>query len=670
MLRPYPAKAVHCLLKAEFELARLGASISTQSLAGLALWPATMSESGKKAVFLSYASQDAEAASRICEAMRAEGIEVWFDRSELRGGDAWDQQIRRQIRSCGLFLPIISSNTQERQEGYFRREWKLAAERTRDMAAGTAFILPVAIDGTSDMDALVPEEFLQVQWERLPGGEPRSEFTERIRTLTVKSTRVPPPPASFLAPPKPRPLADQSVAVLAFSNLSDDRENEYFSDGISEELIHVLARLPHWRIAARTSAFYFKGRNVPISQIARELNVSHVVEGSVRKLGNRVRVAAQLIDAANGFQLWSKHFDRELKDIFALQDELANSIVEELRAALTGTAAHTPDGMIVAALQSHSAERTENPEAYRLYLQARYFLLRSNVDDNERSRKLFQEAIATDHDYASAWAGLSLTYSAAADLGILSFASGYCEARNAAERALALAPNLAEAQAALIKVTMSHDWDWPCARLALKQARALAPNNVDLLNCAVLLAKFTGAHEEAIGLGRQAVEIDPLNVQSRVRLAGVYFEAGQLTEAEREARRALELSPASDFALYYYFAICLFSGKIDEARRSANQEKDNEFRLFFEALLAVAQGEQDRANLLIRELEERSQATMAYQIASIYARRGESDAAFKWLDTAFEMRDPGMARIRNDPLLISLRHDSRWPALLKRMRLD
>ena len=205
---------------------------------------------------------------------------------------------------------------------------------------------------------------------------------------------------------------------------------------------------------------------------------------------------------------------------------------------------------------------------------------------------------------------------------------------------------------------------------ALKQARALAPNNVDLLNCAVLLAKFTGAHEEAIGLGRQAVEIDPLNVQSRVRLAGVYFEAGQLTEAEREARRALELSPASDFALYYYFAICLFSGKIDEARRSANQEKDNEFRLFFEAPLAVAQGEQDRANLLIRELEERSQATMAYQIASIYARRGESDAAFKWLDTAFEMRDPGMARIRNDPLLISLRHDSRWPALLKRMRLD
>jgi len=626
-----------------------------------------MAEPDKRAVFLSYASQDAEMARRLSEALRSAGVEVWFDGSELRGGDAWDQQIRKQIRNCSLFIAIVSSQTQGRLEGYFRREWKLASERTRDMADGTAFIIPVVIDALRQEDALVPEEFRHIQWMQLSAHAPLVEFVERIRVLLGK-------PRNSIHPSRGDPALraaaahEQSLAVLAFANISDDRENEYFSDGISEELIHVLSRLPGWRVAARTSAFYFKGRNIPIPQIARELNVSHVVEGSVRKLGSRVRVAVQLVDSGSGFHVWSKTFDRELSDIFALQDELAQSIMKELRTALAGARSEATDGMIAAALQSHAADRTENPEAYRVYLQARYFLLRSNVEDNERSRALFREAIELDPEFASAWAGLSFSYSAAADLGILPFVSGYQEARHAAQRSLALSPDLAQARAALVKVEMSHDWDWEAAARELTHARSKTPRDIDLLSSAILLAKFTGATEEAIRLGLLATELDPLNVQVRVRLAGAYFEGGHLLEAERQSRRALEISPGSDFAFYYLFVICLFSKKFEDARWAATQDKDPEFQLFFNALIAIDEGRREAALTLVAELERTCSKTMAYQIALVHARSGNTDRAFVWLNEAFVQRDPGMARMRNDPLLASLHSDSRWPDFVRKMR--
>ncbi|MEO5960374.1 MAG: TIR domain-containing protein [Opitutaceae bacterium] len=354
-----------------------------------------MSAAENRAVFLSYASQDAEAARRICEALRGADVEVWFDQSELVGGDAWDAKIRRQINECALFVPVISASTQARLEGYFRLEWKLAAQRTHTMAEEKTFLLPVVIDATRDAEVKVPAEFKAVQWTRLPAGETTAAFVARVKTLlggstvggalrpdnssapaesgpkapptTIHRTRWMVPAILGLAalvalgfwqpwktnpPPAPSPIsqlpspamapAAASVAVLAFANMSADKDTEYFSDGVSEELLNVLAKLSGLKVSARTSAFFYKGKQVPIKQVAQELGVAYVVEGSVRKSGDRVRITAQLIKADDGFQVWSQPFDRELKYIFAVQDEIAGLIAKSLSLKLGLAPAASP----------------------------------------------------------------------------------------------------------------------------------------------------------------------------------------------------------------------------------------------------------------------------------------------------------------------------------------
>src|SRR5581483_5742641 len=291
------------------------------------------------AVFLSYASQDAQAALRICAALRAEGIEVWVDQSELRGGERWDEEIQRQIRECALFIAIVSRHTQERLEGYFRREWKLAIERTRDMAEQKPFLVPVVVDGTGDRDAIIPDPFRAVQWTRLPAGEPTAAFIGHIRRLLIfkltpgrEPVGTPSRAAGQLRAPGPAPKWSRraplvagallvvgatayfairapwhshsaagapkaavtigafnppahSIAVLPFVNMSGDAKQEYFSDGLTEELLNSLTQINGLQVAARTSAFSFKGTNTDIGTIARKLNVAAVLEGSIRRSG-------------------------------------------------------------------------------------------------------------------------------------------------------------------------------------------------------------------------------------------------------------------------------------------------------------------------------------------------------------------------------------------------
>ena len=262
-----------------------------------------------KAVFLSYASQDAEAAGRICDALRAAGLDVWFDQGGLRGGDAWDASIRRQIKECALFVPVISANTQAREEGYFRLEWKLAVDRTHFIVDDKAFLLPVVIDSTIDAEARVPEKFRAVQWTRLPAGETPADFGEQVQRLLTGAAAtahvVSPRFAKASATAKPR-QGLPSIAVLPFVNRSHDEEDEYFSDGLADELLNVLAKIPGLRVAARSSAFTFKGKGATIAEVGRVLNVTTVLEGSVRKSGNRIRVSVQLVQVVDGYQLWSE----------------------------------------------------------------------------------------------------------------------------------------------------------------------------------------------------------------------------------------------------------------------------------------------------------------------------------------------------------------------------
>jgi len=400
-----------------------------------------------RAVFLSYASQDAEAARRIADTLRAAGVEVWFDQSELRGGDVWDQKIRHQIRDCALFLPIISSHTQERTEGYFRLEWRLADQRTHLMGRTRPFIVPVCVDDTPETDADVPDAFSAAQWTRLHNGDARPAFVERVLRLlspeaahapgAVRSPAAPAVPPTGAAPrlPAPSPAAprptqrvllliaavavigvgyfavdklwlskrsaadaqtssstvqagrppqgaipEKSVAVLPFIDMSEKKDQEYFSDGLSEELIDLLAQVQDLRVPARTSSFAFKGTADDVPSIAQKLRVAHVLEGSVRKAGNTLRVTVQLIRADNGYHLWSRTYDRDIKDIFKVQDEIAAAVVEVLKAKL-------------APAQAVAAYRSSNTEAYNQYLLGKRFHSRGNVDgwrlpqsDRTRSR--------------------------------------------------------------------------------------------------------------------------------------------------------------------------------------------------------------------------------------------------------------------------------------------
>jgi len=362
----------------------------------------------RRAVFLSYASQDAEAAQKVCDALRGAGIEVWFDQSELRGGDAWDSLIRRQIKGCYLFVPIISVNTQSREEGHFRREWKLAVDRTNDMAEDRAFLLPVVIDTTSDSDARVPEKFREVQWTRLPTGGNANAFVAHVLRLLSQDATTPaslnaessaqPKSPTVSAPPRSTPsvsrsvlvwtvggvlvlaagyvvterlltskhtqavtqssaaagvaaVSEKSIAVLPFTDMSEKKDQEYFSDGLSEDLIDLLTKVPDLHVPARASSFYFKGQHATIPEIAKALAVSYVLEGSVRKSGNTVRVRTELIRAENGYNIWSETYDRDLKDVFKVQDEIARQVVAALKVAL-------PSVEVV------NTDRTANPEAW------------------------------------------------------------------------------------------------------------------------------------------------------------------------------------------------------------------------------------------------------------------------------------------------------------------
>ena len=437
------------------------------------------------AVFLSYASQDADAAQRICEALRAAGLEVWFDQSELRGGDAWDQKIRRELHDCALFMPVISAHTAARHEGYFRLEWDLADQRTHMIARNRAFIVPVCVDTTFETSADTPESFLRVQWTRLPGGETPQAFVERVKRLLSgeASTTVGTPAMSGAGPPwkqaatsrwsrralvactavviagtvgyfaierpwvsKPAVSAafappPHSIAVLPFVNLSGDKEQEHFSDGLTEELLNSLAQINDMQVAARTSAFSFKGTNTDIGTIAHKLNVAAVMEGSVRRSEHTVRVTAQLINPVTGFHLWSKTYDRDLGDVLKLQTEIATAVADALKVTLLGD--------VAAKIELGG---THNPAAFDAYLRAaKAFQLRHQEKEISTAIVAYTEAIRLDPNFALAFSGRSIALTTYAGEGATGAAvrESYEKAASDARQSVALAPGLAEGHLAL-----------------------------------------------------------------------------------------------------------------------------------------------------------------------------------------------------------------------------
>ena len=462
------------------------------------------------------------------------------------------------------------------------------------------------------------------------------------------------PGAEPAAAPTP---VEASIAVLSFVDLSPGQDQEYFSDGLTEELLSVLTQIPELRVAGRSSSFQFKGEDADLRSIGEKLDVATILEGSVRKAGNQVRINAQLVNALDGFQIWSATYDRELDDIFAVQESIAESVVEALKVPLLG--------QVAAATRS----RGDNPAAYNLVLEGRYLADKQGEDDLRRAAELYEQALELDPGYALAWASLAESYSRRATQGYVPFDEGYDRAREAANRAIEADDTLAEGWATLGRIRRAYDWDWIGADEAFARALELEPANTEVVRGAASLAANLGRLNQAVELSQRAVELDPLLVSSHRNLGMYSYFAGRLDQARSALEKALELNPELSVAHTLLGRVYLAWSRPEQALEQFQSEPHPAFRLFGLALAHHALGQEQEAQAALDELIETWGAQTAYQIAEIHAFQGDPDQAFEWLERAFAERDPGTAETRVDPLLIGLQDDPRWPAFLRKIRL-
>lgn len=456
------------------------------------------------------------------------------------------------------------------------------------------------------------------------------------------------------APPAPS-AGRTAIAVLPFVNLSQAPDQEYFSDGLTEELLNALAKNPKLRVTSRTSAFSFKGKDVDLQTIAARLGVTHVVEGSVRRAGAQLRVTAQLVDVATDSPLWSRTYERQADAVFAVQEDIATSVAAALKMTLEG--GRTP------ALPSTSVE------AYNAYLQGRYFLGRLSRENLQKAIDFYREALRLDPAYARAWAGLSAAHSSQAAAGYVPFDEGYGEARREAERALELDPNLAEAHARLGRVRREYDWNWTGAEAAFGRALALEPANLDAMQGAAMLASAFGRFDDAIAFTRKAVELDPLRVGTNYNLGLHLYRAGRWDEASAALVRALELNPQNGLAHRTLGLVHLARAKPQDALTEMQREPELLWRTQGLAVAFFALGNLKEAGVALASLEGTFRDNAPFQIAEVYAFRGDADRAFEWLDRAYDRRDAGLTEMKASRLLSALHGDRRWSALLERMKL-
>lgn len=466
----------------------------------------------------------------------------------------------------------------------------------------------------------------------------------------------------------------KSVAVLAFANLSDDKGSEYFSDGISEELLTVLQKIPGLHVAARTSAFSFKGKNATAQEIGQKLGVAHLVEGSVRKAGDVVRIAARLTQAHTGEEQWSENYTRNLKDVFAVQTELAQTIVEQLKGQLNGGAAN-PETKAAIQAQVQAAEKggTKNVEAHESYLQGRFFLNRHSEKETGQARAAFERAVELDPKFALAWAGLAQTHVWDCNYGTEGGQKGFNDhlaaARDALERALAIEPDLPDALYPKAVIETNFDYNWKGAAETLRKALALAPQDPTLLEWAGSLAFTRSQPQQGFDLSRRAVALDPVNAQARAILANSLSNAGNQEESRAEYGRVIELNPSAPNSYAALGMTYLLQGKFEEAATTAEKDTADWARLLTVSCARWGQKRVPESDAALAELIAKFSETAAYQIAEVYGYRNDRDKAFEWLERARRQRDAGISGLRPDVLLKSLHDDPRWDTLLRTLGL-
>jgi TolB-like protein/lipoprotein NlpI len=666
------------------------------------------------AVFLSYASQDADAARRICDALRASGIEVWFDQSELRGGDVWDRQIRAQIHECRLFMPIVSANSEARVEGYFRREWKLAVDRTHDLSERVSFLVPVVIDSTSELKADVPDAFRHVQWTRLPGGEMSPAFAERVRRLLTHDLPSEPapathaPPASGVAqastssthaPPLRKPavwviaaavalviaflfvnkywsakhaltspatsatategltstvVPEKSIAVLPFADMSERHDQEYFGDGMADEIINILGKIPELKVIGRTSSFQFKGKSRDLREMGTTLGAAYIVEGSVRRSGDHVRVTSQLIDARTAAHIWSDSYDRELGDVLRLQSQIATSVARALQLA-------------VGADDTRTLSSLHSTEAYTLYLRGRYAY--DGPGDIPEAQSDYEQALALDPNFLRVAEAQAWMYAYAALTQEIPARIAWQHAKESADRALGIDGNSAPAHAVVGLMHAEYEYDWEAADAEFTRALSLNPRDPMTLDFAARVACHRGRYEEALRHIDAALAVDPLNARAHRRKGFILYFTGDDLGAEREYRKSLEIVPSFNWDHLMISWILVGRGDLQQALNEAQAEPVPGARDQGLSVVSHALGRHAESDAALLRLT-REFAGWPTGVALAHAYRKEPGQAFEWLDKAYSERDADLLLwVRGHPFLQPLRGDPRYKALMGKMNM-
>jgi TolB-like protein/tetratricopeptide (TPR) repeat protein len=642
-------------------------------------------------LFVSYASHDAEVAQIACCALEAAGFPCWMAPRDVVPGTLYADGIVRAINESQILVLILSGHAIA--SAHVGKELERAASKRHPIIALRTDAAPL----TPAFEYFLSES----QWiEAGPDGTDaaiaklvRAVQRHLISTSSVAPVHSPEAGASRFGVATPRRLwaiatavvalvlgtgylwtskpwlhghsvavgssmaaDDKSIAVLPFTDMSEKKDQEYFADGMAEEILDVLVKIPGLKVIGRTSSFQFKGRNADLRTIGTQLGAGYVLEGSVRKSADRLRVTAQLIDTRDGTHLMSQVYDRDVGDVLKMQDEIAASLVRSLQIEVGA------DPVVFRPV-------THNSEAYALYLQGRHAYERFDQVGFEQAERDLKRALELDPSMAGASALLALVYDSLGEWGFLAPAVSFERARHAAQHALELDPNNVLGHLILGSIHDVYDWDWPAAEREQRQALAIAPNDPSLLILAARHLMIMGRWDDALKMVNATLAQDPLNPPNNLALNWIQLRRGRPVEAEAAARRVLEIIPTYTAAHYYLAIALLADGQREAALNEFQKETDDGTRLDGLAIAYHSVGRNDDSDTVLAQMKKDYANTFAFGIAEAYAYRGEADQALQWLDRAYAQRDSSLYQVKGDWPFKSLEADPRYKEFLRKMNL-
>jgi TolB-like protein/Flp pilus assembly protein TadD len=641
-------------------------------------------------VFISYASHDAAVAQAVCSSLEAAGYLCWIAPRNVVPGTLYAEGIVRAINESKILVLILSE--QAVASAHVGKEIERASSKHHP-------IIVLRTDAAPLAEAL--EYFLsESQWIEVGAGGKDAAIAQLVDAVGRHLSRGV-APARTPAPAKTRKVAtprrlwliavtvvlalaaayflvdktwlhgrdasanralapssassDKSIAVLPFTDMSEKKDQEYFADGMAEEIINLLVKIPDLKVIGRTSSFQFKGKTEDLRAIGTQLGVAYVLEGSVRKSGDHLRVTAQLIDSRNGTHLFSQTYDRDLSDVLKMQDEIATALVRALQIEVDA-------GDII------PRPALRNTEAYTLFLKGWHAADRFDQQGLEQALSDFERVRELDPSSAAAANACAAMYTILGGAGLMPPTIAYEKARKSVEDALRLDPTLAVAHSSM-GVLHRVDWNWAAADREMQIALALAPRDPLVLFLAAGQSFIMGRWDDTVKLVNASLAVDPLNAGSYWILAFAQLPRGRMKEAEAAARRALELNPTYLDAHHYLGAVLLANGEADAALPEMLKETDEPARLLGSSIAYFALGRKADSDAALAKLIQREDEHHAYRVAQVYAFRRESDEALRWLDRAYAQRDGGLVNLESDPGFRKLLGDPRYKAFLRKMNL-